>query len=92
MSSGARKHWAVIGLGLAGFSGFAGFVTWAFWATSKMGGGWHSLAPIWPFVVGGLIAVGLLTGALMWLVFYSADHGYDDPVDVDEPPAGAGPP
>lgn len=52
------------------------------YAASKLDGGWGSLAPVWPFVAGGLLTVGALTGVLMWLAFYSANHGYDDRTDL----------
>jgi hypothetical protein len=34
-------------------------------------------------VVGGVLVVAALAGFLMWLAFYSAKHGYDEPYDVD---------
>jgi len=74
-----RKNATVLGLSLAGFGVFALFAGWAFFKGSQIGGGWRSLRPIWPYVLGGSVAVAALTGVLMWLVFYSADHGYDDP-------------
>jgi hypothetical protein len=56
----------------------------------RFGGGWGGLAPIWPYVVGGAAAVGLLGGGLMALAFFSARRGYDEPYDVDDPPAPRG--
>jgi hypothetical protein len=44
-----------------------------------------SLRPIWPFVVGGLLAVGALTAVLMSLAFYSSRRGYDEPADPAKP-------
>jgi hypothetical protein len=73
-----RKHATVVGLAFAGFAAFALYAGWAFYMGSRLGGGWRSLEPILPFVLGGCVAVAALTGALMWLVFYSADHGYDN--------------
>ena len=76
-----RKHallFAVAFLIVAGFSVFTG---WAAFAMSRMDTGWKSLLPIWPYVLGGVIATGGLAGALMWLAFYSANHGYDDHVE-----------
>ena len=52
---------------------------------SLAGGGWRSLGPIWPYVLGGSLVVGALTGVFMWLAFYSANHGYDDGYDRDGP-------
>lgn len=76
-----RKHAALIVVVVLGLAGFAAFTVWAFMDTARMGGGWESLRPVWPYVVGGAVVVGLLAGALMWLAFYSSRHGYDDRVD-----------
>jgi hypothetical protein len=73
-----RKHLIAFVLAFLGFAGFAAFAVWAFLESSHLQGGWESLEPIWPYVAGGLVGVGLLTGVLMWLAFYSANHGYDD--------------
>jgi hypothetical protein len=79
-----RKHAIVLGLAFAGLAAFAVFAGWAFFASSKLGGGWRSLGPIWPYVLGGVLVTGALTGFLMWLAFYSANHGYDEPYDPDQ--------
>jgi len=80
-----RKHAIVLGLTFLGLAATAVFAGWAFFAASKMSGGWRSLGPIWPYVAGGVAVTGALTGLLMWLAFYSANHGYDEPYDPDEP-------
>ena len=72
------KHAAVLGLAFAGLAACALFLGWAFYEASVVGGGWRSLGPIWPYVLGGVVAVGALTGFFAWLAFYSARHGYDD--------------
>ena len=79
-----RKHAVVLALTFLGLAAFAAFAGWAFLLGSRMEGGWSSLAPIWPFVLGGLVMVGALTGVLMGLAFYSANHGYDDRIDPDD--------
>jgi hypothetical protein len=80
MASKTGDRW-VMGLGLAAAVGFLGFLGWAVWASSKQGSGWRGLIPIWPYVLGGVLVVGALTGGLMFLAFYSADHGYDEPLE-----------
>lgn len=80
-----RKHAVAIGLTFLGLAGFAVFAGWAFFEGSQLGGGWRSLGPIWPYVVGGCLVVAALAGVLMWLAFYSANHGYDDRLDQDGP-------
>jgi len=80
------KHGVVIGLALVGFAAFAGFAGWATFEGAKIGGGWRSLGPIWPYVAGGAAVVGLLAGFLMWLAFYSANHGYDDRFGPEDRP------
>jgi len=80
-----RKHsivpWAAAFIALALFGVFVG---WALYASESLGGGWESLRPILPFVIVGLVAVGGLTGGLMWLAFYSSRHGYDEPFEFDD--------
>lgn len=80
-----RKHAVILGLTFAFLAVFAVFAGWAFFQGSMLGGGWRSLAPIWPYVLGGCAIVAILTAVLMWLAFYSASHGYDDRVDNDGP-------
>ena len=69
----------------------AALIGWGYYVSSWLGGGWELLTAILPYVVVGLIAVGGLTGVLMWLAFYSARHGYDDPYDVNKPGGGRKP-
>jgi len=78
-----RKHVIVLGLTFLGLAMFAVFAGWAFFEGSHFGGGWRSLGPIWPYVVGACVVVAALAGVLMWLAFYSANHGYDDRIDQD---------
>jgi hypothetical protein len=78
-----RKNAVFLALTFVGLAAFAAFAVWAFIQGSRVAGGWRSLQPIWPIVAGGLFVVGALTGVLMWLAFYSANHGYDDRTDVD---------
>jgi hypothetical protein len=80
-----RNPGLVVGLGFIALAAFAVLAGWAFFEGSKLGDGWRSLGPIWPYVVGGVIVVGGLAGFLMWLAFYSAKHGYDDRIDPDGP-------
>jgi hypothetical protein len=61
----------------------AGFGGWIFYAGSQIAGDWSGLRPILLYVIGGLFVVGLLTGVLMWLAFYSSRKGYDEPYDVN---------
>jgi H+/Cl- antiporter ClcA len=62
-----------------GLAAFALFMGWAFYQVSQSAHGLRSLGPIWPYAVGGALIVGALSGFFMWLAFYSANHGYDDP-------------
>jgi len=76
-----RRHAVLLTFTFLGLAGFAVFAGWAFYAAQKLGGGWRSLQPIWPFVLGGAVLTGALAGVLMWLAFYSSRHGYDDQAD-----------
>ncbi|MFL5021143.1 MAG: hypothetical protein ACJ8DW_02680, partial [Microvirga sp.] len=70
-----RRNAVFLGLTFTGLALFGAFAAWAFVATSEMDGGWRSLLAVWPYVLGGLVMVAALTGGLMWLAFYSANHG-----------------
>jgi hypothetical protein len=78
-----RKHAVVLGLTFAGLAVFAVLAGWATFEGSRAGGGWRSLGPIWPYLVGGALVVAALAAFLMWLAFYSANHGYDDRIDPE---------
>lgn len=78
-----RRHVIVIGLSFVGLAAFALFAGWAFYQGSHIGGGWNALRPIWPFVLGGVLMTGGLAAFFMWLMFYSARHGWDDPPDAE---------
>ena len=80
-----RRTWTLIAL-LAALAAVAGVGGWTLYASSRLGYGWEGLGQVLIFVVVGLIAVGGLTGGLMWLAFYSARRGYDEPYDVNRPP------
>ena len=72
------RHVVVVLLGLAGLAGFALLLGWAFYQVSVEAGGGRSLGPIWPYVIGGVVALGGLIGFFMWLAAYTARHGHDD--------------
>ena len=77
-----RRNAVFLILTFVGLAAFAAFAVWAFYVTQKIDGGWASLAPIWGVILAGLVVVGGLAGGLMWLAFYSANHGYDDRKDL----------
>lgn len=79
------RHVVPILLSILGLAALAAFGGWIFYAGSRVGGDWSGLGPIMPYVVGGLVVVGALTGGLMWLAFYSANKGYDEPYDANNP-------
>ena len=78
-----RRHGIILGLTFFGMAAFAVLSGWGFFSSSQMGGGWRWLGPIWPYVVGGCAVVVALAIFLMWLAFYSANHGYDDRIDPE---------
>ena len=88
MATGRAPLWSmrrmtvvVAAIGLLAVFGFFG---WAFWASrgTAWTGGSTAIAVT---LVAGVVAVGGLTGLLMWLAFYSNRRGYDDPPTFDEP-------
>jgi hypothetical protein len=50
---------------------------WVLHATSGEESWTGGSAAIMAMIIGGIFATGALTGALMWLAFYSSRKGYD---------------
>lgn len=78
-----RKHAIILGLSFVALAAFAVFAGWAFFAGTRLAGGWRSLGPIWPYIVAACVIVAALWVFLLWLAFYSANHGYDDRIDPE---------
>jgi hypothetical protein len=78
------KHLAVLGMGFLILAVVAAGAGWFLFgaAATPTPSGW-SMGPVWLYVAGALFIIGGLAGFLMWLAFYSADHGYDDRPDID---------
>jgi cation transporter-like permease len=84
------NRWTLIALVGVGLLAVVVFGVWAVIATQSMGswtGG--SLAILWS-IIAAAVFTGGLTGALMWLAFYSSRKGYDEPFragdNAEEPP------
>jgi uncharacterized membrane protein len=68
------RHIAVIGLGFLALAVIAGVSGWLlFGAATPTPTGW-SLGPLWLYVAGGVLLVGVLAAFLMWLASYSTTH------------------
>jgi cation transporter-like permease len=80
----SAKQRLVVVLTTIGVLVMFGFFGWAFYSTRGTAWTGGSTAIAITLVVGAL-AVGALTGVLMWLAFYSNRKGYDDPPTFDEP-------
>jgi hypothetical protein len=71
-----RKH-PSLGLLTACLAGIVAFAAWAFYRGSKLGGGWTSLIPVWPYLLAGVLTFAAVLGLFVWLAFYSDRRGYD---------------
>jgi branched-subunit amino acid transport protein len=60
------------------------YAVWAVLAASRLGAGWAGLDTAWPYLLAGVITVGLAIAGFLRLAFYSHSHGYDDRVDIDQ--------
>jgi hypothetical protein len=72
------------GLALVAVAGACAYVAWAVLAASKLGEGWAGLDAAWPFLLAGVITVGLAIAGFLRLAFFSQSHGYDDRIDTDQ--------
>jgi hypothetical protein len=80
-----RKR-ASIGLLLVTCAGLAAYAVWAFHAGSAAGGGWASLVHAWPYLLAGVLTVGVVTALFVGVAFYSERRGFDERART--PPAG----
>ena len=78
----SMKHGLAIA-SAAGLIALFGFFGWAFYATRDFGSWTGGSLVVALMIALGVIFTGGLTGALMWLAFYSSRKGYDDGVFKD---------
>jgi membrane protein implicated in regulation of membrane protease activity len=62
-------------------AGVGVYVLWAVGAASKLGAGWAGLDTAWPYLVAGVLTVGVAIAGLLRLAFWSQRRGYDDRAD-----------
>ena len=60
------------------------FVAWAFTTEAKLGAGWAGLGSAWPFLLAGVLTVGVAIAGFLRLAFFSDSHGYDDRADIEK--------
>jgi hypothetical protein len=68
-------------LALLAVAALGACAAWAISETSKLGGEWGSA---WPFLLAGVVTVGVVIAGFLRLAYYSQSRGYDDRVDVDK--------
>ena len=59
------------------------YLVWAVLAASKLGDGWAGLGSAWPYLLAGVVTVGLAIAGFLRLAFFSDSHGYDDRADIN---------
>jgi hypothetical protein len=79
-----RRSILVGSLALVAIAAVGAYVAWAVSAASRLGAGWAGLDTAWPFLLAGVITVGLAIAGFLRLAFFSQSRGYDDRVDMDQ--------
>ena len=59
------------------------YAAWAISAASRLGAGWAGLGSAWPFLLAGVVTVGLAIAGFLRLAFFSDSHGNDDRADIN---------
>jgi hypothetical protein len=77
------RHVLTLGILLVALAAVAAYAGWAFHAASAIGFGWTGLRPALPYLLAGVLTVGGVIGAFVWLAFFSERRGYDDRARVD---------
>jgi hypothetical protein len=80
-----RKRSILIGsLALVAVAAACAYAAWAITEASRLGAGWAGLDQAWPFLLAGVITVGVAIAGFLRLAFFSHSHGYDDRMDIDQ--------
>jgi hypothetical protein len=78
-----KRHSILVGsLALAAVAAVCAYAAWAVSAASRLGAGWAGLGSAWPFLLAGVITVGLAIAGFLRLAFFSQSRGYDDRADI----------
>jgi hypothetical protein len=82
--SGMKKRPILLGsLALVAIAAVCAYVIWAIVAASRLGAGWAGLGSAWPFLLAGVVTVGLAIAGFLRLAFFSQSRGYDDRADIN---------
>jgi hypothetical protein len=79
-----RRSILIGSLALIAIAGVCIYAAWAISAASRLGAGWAGLDTAWPFLLAGVVTVGLAIAGFLRLAFFSQSRGYDDRVDMDQ--------
>jgi hypothetical protein len=71
-------------LALLAVAAACAYAAWAISAASKLGAGWAGLDTAWPFLLAGVLTVGVAIAGFLRLAFFSQKRGYDDRPDIDQ--------
>lgn len=80
-----RRRALVLILLFVAIAAVAAYVGWAAYAGARIGEGWKGLRPALPYLLAGVVTVGVVIAGFVRLVFYSASRGYDDRAGSDQP-------
>ena len=75
------RHILMAFLVLIALAGAAAYALWAVQAASKLGAGWAGLSSAWPYLLAGVLTVGVAIAGFLRLAFFSERKGYDDRAD-----------
>jgi hypothetical protein len=79
-----RKRPILLGsLALVAVAAVCAYAAWAVMAASHIGAGWAGLDSAWPFLLAGVVTVGLAIAGFLRLAFFSESRGYDDRADIN---------
>jgi hypothetical protein len=71
----------LIGLLLVVAAAVLAYAGWTIDAASHLGAGWAGLGSAWPYLLAGVVTVGLAIAGFLRLAFFSSNRGYDERAD-----------
>jgi flagellar basal body-associated protein FliL len=78
-----RRSILIGSLALVAVAAVCAYVAWVVSAASRLGAGWAGLDTAWPYLLAGVVTVGIAIAGFLRLAFFSESHGYDDRADIN---------
>jgi hypothetical protein len=78
-----RRHPFLALLIVVAAAAILAYAGWTIAVAARLGEGWAGLGSAWPFLLAGVVTVGLAIAGFLRLAFFSEHHGFDERADIN---------